>query len=304
MCLLGIEGYEIFEKFGVDMFPAVGWMGFIGFMLFPFGEKGSNGLAPNHYFLVILGWMFFSPIIGVNYTSNWLSEQLSSFKQPFHDVSYTFIFYLGSDRVFLEENWEEARFIGALIGTYIYLLRIAQGIRKGISAGKYFVGAPNFKGCLKCVFNIMTIWTAYIYRVHDEDISYLVYWIIAATISTGYAYVYDLVLDWNFLKRPCCCGSGPLFRVKRVLGDGNFRLYILFAVLNFILRIAWVFTISTDLVVSLFHYPHIFIMIVSILEIFRRGVWNLLFIEKEHVANCENFDCTVNYASIEGNVIK
>ena len=177
----------------------------------------------------------------------------------------------------MDQSWEEARYIGAWIGTYIYLLRISQGLRKGCALGKYFVGVPNFKGGLKCVFNILTIWTAYFYRHNDEDQSVLVYWIISGTFSTIYAYVYDIHFDWNLIQNPCC-GEGRVMRKRRILGGGSKKLYVFLAFVNFILRIAWLFTISTDFVIAIFSYPHVFIMIVSILEIIRRGVWNLLFI--------------------------
>ena len=71
------------------MFPATAWFCFLGFIFYPFDYS--------YYFSSILALMFISPIIGVNFTSNWLSEQLSSFKQPFHDISYTILYYLGTN---------------------------------------------------------------------------------------------------------------------------------------------------------------------------------------------------------------
>ena len=79
-------------------------------------------------------------------------------------------------------------------------------MRKGCALGKYFVGVPLFKGCLKCIFNITTIWTAYWYRANDEDLSFLAYWIIAGAVSTTYAYTYDIVYDWNLIQNSCCSG--------------------------------------------------------------------------------------------------
>ena len=237
------------------MFPAVGWMVFIGLIFYPFGFS--------YYFLNIFCLMLISPIIGVNFTSNWLSEQLSSFKQPFHDISYTILYYFQANQS-LDDSWEEARYIGAWIGTYIYLLRMSQGLRKGIAMGKYFVGVPLFKGCLKCVFNILTIWTAYFYRYNDEDQSVLVYWIISGTFSTIYAYSYDIHFDWNLIQNPCFSGE-RVMRKRRIFGGGSKKLYAFFVLINFFLRIAWLFTISTDFVIATFTYPHVFILVVSIL---------------------------------------
>ena len=151
-------------------------------------------------------------------------------------------------------------------------------MRKGCALGRYFVGVPLFKGCLKCIFNIITIWTAYLYRANGEDSSFLIYWIIAGTVSTSYAYTYDIVYDWNLIQN-CCC-YGKVMREKKILGGGDPKVYILMMLVNLVLRVAWLFTISTDFVISAFSYPQVFVLVVAILEIIRRGIWNLGFIEK------------------------
>ena len=86
MFMLKLVDFYDFGSFDLYEFPATGWMIVLGMTIFPFGN--------NYYFLKMVLLMFLSPIIGVTFTSNWLSEQLTSFKQPFHDVSYTLIFYL------------------------------------------------------------------------------------------------------------------------------------------------------------------------------------------------------------------
>ena len=124
------------------------------------------------------------------------------------------------------------------------------------------------------------------YRANGEDLSFLAYWIVAGSISTLYAYSFDIVYDWNLIQNCCCFGDGRVMRKKRVFGYGSKKIYVFFMVINFILRVAWLFTISSDFVISVFSYPYVFIMVVSILEICRRGIWNLVFIEKEHVQHC------------------
>ena len=58
---------------------------------------------------------------------------------------------------------------------------------------------------------------------------------------------------------------------------------------NFILRLAWVATLSPAIVDNTFGSPQIFSLVTGALEIFRRGLWNLLRVEKEHLENCKNF---------------
>lgn len=60
-------------------------------------------------------------------------------------------------------------------------------------------------------------------------------------------------------------------------------------ILNIILRFAWVFSISGDIIKKVFVRPEIFTMFVSFLEMFRRCLWNFIRVEKEHIANCGEF---------------
>lgn len=94
--ILKLRNFFEFNGFRLDMFPAVGWLAFLGIIFYPFDFT--------YYFSSILVLMFVSPIIGVNFTSNWLSQQLSSFKQPFHDISYTILYYLGTYDD-LDQSW-------------------------------------------------------------------------------------------------------------------------------------------------------------------------------------------------------
>lgn len=57
---------------------------------------------------------------------------------------------------------------------------------------------------------------------------------------------------------------------------------------NFLMRFAWVLSISPD-VMNSFLRPELFALIVGFVEIFRRAVWNFLRVEKEHIANVGNF---------------
>ena len=89
MFMLKLTNFHDFGSFDLYQFPAAGWLIVLGFMFLPFGNS--------YYFLKMLLFMVLSPIIGVNFTSTWLSHQLTSFKQPFHDISYTFLFYFQYD---------------------------------------------------------------------------------------------------------------------------------------------------------------------------------------------------------------
>lgn len=62
---------------------------------------------------------------------------------------------------------------------------------------------------------------------------------------------------------------------------------------DLILRVGWVLTISPFVINSDNIWPLLFVMIISFIEIFRRGVWNTLKLEYEHIKNCGAYQATI-----------
>ena len=59
-------------------------------------------------------------------------------------------------------------------------------------------------------------------------------------------------------------------------------------VLNFIGRFAWVLTISPDMVYRWIR-PEFFLMVIYMIEMCRRGMWNFFRIELKHIDLCQHF---------------
>jgi hypothetical protein len=78
----------------------------------------------------------------------------------------------------------------------------------------------------------------------------------------------------------------------------NATSYYFMMIFNLFLRIAWVLTISSFVVNSKGVWPVLFTLIISFIEIFRRGVWNMFRIEFEHVKNCGEYQTTIRDANI------
>jgi hypothetical protein len=57
---------------------------------------------------------------------------------------------------------------------------------------------------------------------------------------------------------------------------------------NLIMRLAWIMTISPSFA-DMFGNPSLLTFVTGSIEIIRRGIWNLLRIEKEHLVNCKEF---------------
>ena len=62
------------------------------------------------------------------------------------------------------------------------------------------------------------------------------------------------------------------------------QTYVIAMVVNLVLRVAWILTISPGFFGINFQRPY-FLLLVALLEIFRRALWNVLRIEHEHVNN-------------------
>lgn len=54
------------------------------------------------------------------------------------------------------------------------------------------------------------------------------------------------------------------------------------------MRLAWTMTLSPN-IAQFFGNANIFTLITGMIEILRRGIWNLLRVEKQHLVNCGDF---------------
>ena len=91
-----------------------------------------------------------------------------------------------------------------------------------------------------------------------------------AITSTLYSYSWDLKIDWALLDR-----KADLCLLRDRLIYRHWTYYFMM-VGNFVLRLAWVLTLSPNITDRTFGSPEIFRLITGALEIVRRGMWNIL----------------------------
>jgi hypothetical protein len=91
-----------------------------------------------------------------------------------------------------------------------------------------------------------------------------------AAISTIYSYAWDIKMDWGLLQKN---DKHPYLR--KYLTFEPQRNYYIICVANLIMRLAWTMTLSPN-IASFFGNANIFTLITGMIEIFRRGIWNLL----------------------------
>jgi len=129
-----------------------------------------------------------------------------------------------------------------------------------------------------------------LYALDRKNNNRLYAWIILAVIGTLYSYYWDIKMDWGFLEGNL--KQNKLLRKSTLLPTHLFFIYYLAAMINFLLRISWVLTISpTTFGLSELSSDYL-LTLTSSLEIIRRTIWNFFRLENEHLNNCEKFRVT------------
>ena len=124
---------------------------------------------------------------------------------------------------------------------FIYSFRYLQLARQRYQSGGVFCQTYIFAN-VKVTINILTVLGSLIYNLYKNSIT-LSIWIVLAFLSTSYTFFYDIKFDWNLLTFK---GRHFLLRPLRIIGDPSIYYVVIF--LNLFLRIAWVLTISTEVV--------------------------------------------------------
>eukprot|EP00727_Mastigamoeba_balamuthi_P008795 m51a1_g4538 hypothetical protein (685) ;mRNA; r:40024-43008 len=115
-------------------------------------------------------------------------------------------------------------------------------------------------------------------------------WIIAATANTAYSYAWDLTQDWGLVVR-----GSKNWLLRDNLQYRHKWIYYVCMALNLVLRMCWTLTISPEFFkIGRRMSTDAFTTILSILEIARRGMWNIIRVEKEHLENCTHHTATRN----------
>ncbi|KAH9535725.1 hypothetical protein CY35_17G068900 [Sphagnum magellanicum] len=112
----------------------------------------------------------------------------------------------------------------------------------------------------------------------------LALFVIASTIATAYQLYWDLVIDWGLLVRK---SANPWLRDQLIL-DRKW-IYFLSMVLNAILRLAWLQSLTQFQIGSPQMDTYITDFVFACLEIIRRGHWNFYRLENEHLNNVGHY---------------
>jgi hypothetical protein len=253
---------------------------FILYILCPFKIFNWKGRL---YMWKIIGLCIISPLYQVNFTISFTTNQFVSLVNAIKDFAYTTCYYTQLDLKYSTSSSKcsgsiEVVFVAASIGRF---LRLLQCIKTGYDNKKYFF-APPFYNTLKYLASLLTLLFSYLYTYSQPKIFSA--WVAFAAISSLFSFYWDIKQDWGLLEKS---KKNPYLR--DTLSYGSAKVYYCIVVVDFILRLSWVFTLSPNIVASFHIMPVLFSFLTGSLEVIRRGLWNLLKVEKEHLANCAEF---------------
>ena len=135
---------------------------------------------------------------------------------------------------------------------------------------KFDFKAPPFLGFCRALFGCLTAICALIYRLKLFPNAFTL-WVVIIVISTLVAWYVDVRGDWGLLVH-----ENKTFLRPKLLFPKYRYIYIFIMVINLGLRTAWAFTISPFVLGSTGVWSVLWVMFISFIEIFRRGIWNIL----------------------------
>ncbi|XP_060520077.1 solute carrier family 53 member 1-like isoform X2 [Cylas formicarius] len=240
--------------------------------------------------LRVLGKVFLAPFFYVNFADFWLADQLNSLVTLFTDMQYFVCFYATNS------SWYEGTDANYCVEKYLFLrafmaclppwFRFAQCIRRYRDTKETF---PHIINAAKYATSFFVVIFSSLYKsvLYDSQKStsspFLYLWIASAVISSFYAYMWDIKFDWGLFDGKA--GDNRFLREEIVYSTTG--CYYFAIVEDFVLRFGWAVLIG--LTETGFVMENSVVCFLSVLEVFRRFVWNFFRLENEHLNNCGKF---------------
>lgn len=249
-----IGGHSSIAKLGY-----AAWVINIIFLLCPLRILNYEG---RRYFLILFGKFLASLIRPMNMNIFFVAIVVGSFVQPFSDFAFTLcqVVYR-EERECIKETGDAT--LGFTVGFLFY--RCVQSIRSHIQFGDRCYSRPLI-GITAVLFSLNTVISAFLYGLYLTD-GLLTYWLVSAALSTLAGIQADLRADWGLISfdREDC-----ILRKYKTLPRG---VYFMVAVVDIVLNIGWVLTISNNTASGLGIDMVYFLMILSYVELARKAMW-------------------------------
>ena len=268
--------YDLVSFIPLEFTPLISYIIALIYIFYPF--KIFNYLGR-----LYLGKLFVETMASITTTSElrhtWLGDQMTSLVGPFRDIEYTVCYYTHYFNTYEEKKrvCSVRRPIVILIGIYPYLIRFMQVIKTMWEKSIIF---PDILNAIKYTLSILVAISSYYsktFEIFEKT------WLLIAAFSSCWSYCWDMKMDYGLIQ------SGTS---NRLLRDQLFYqrkwIYYTAMILNLMGRFAWVLTISPDMVYRWIR-PEFFLMVIYMIEMCRRGMWNFFRIELKHIDLCKHY---------------
>ncbi|KAF8483140.1 EXS family-domain-containing protein, partial [Gautieria morchelliformis] len=164
--------------------------------------------------------------------------------------------------------------------TLPYLVRLVQSVRRYYDS-KLLTHLINGGKYLSSIMMYVSYYT-WRSRGSPRDLSFVL-WCLFATLSSVYASLWDLLMDWSFLQR----GSTHRFLRPELLYTNNPIIYYFAIVSNVMIRFIWTMYIPSGGLNN-----RLRAVIAAGLEMLRRFQWNFYRLENEQIGNTDQYRAT------------
>nr|CAD7256647.1 unnamed protein product [Timema shepardi] len=240
--------------------------------------------------LRVIGRIITAPFFRVGFADFWLADQLNSLVNALLDFQFLICFYITSD------DWLEvgdtsqcsskSYIVRPIVNCLPAWFRFAQCLRRYRDSKEAFPHLAN-AGKYSTTFAVVIFSTLRAVNADKYeskyDNPYFYLWILAAVVSTLYAYTWDIKMDWGLLDTSAT--ENKLLREETVYSSPAFYYFAMIE--DIMLRLMW--AISYILTENEYISSDIMTSLSSFLEVFRRFVWNFFRLENEHLNNCGKF---------------
>jgi EXS family/SPX domain len=266
---------------GTEYIPLVLFFSMVGILVLPLN---IFYFPTRKFFLRTFRDVVIAPFTEVNFRGFFMADQFTSLVRVFLDVIFSFCYFTTGDFQLNEfGRCKDFNFVVQWVVVPLpFYWRLVQCFRryKDTESAHHLVNAGKY-GAAICV----TFLSLANQSIGGNTI--LALYISVAVIGTLYAFSWDIKKDWGFLEGGFEKSKEfGLLRARRVLPNNWY--YHLVAILNLMLRVAWVLSISPEAFGITFN-SELFLLLIGGLEVYRRNQWNFFRLENEHLNNCGKF---------------
>eukprot|EP01132_Coremiostelium_polycephalum_P006104 gene6104-7607_t len=267
------------------------------YLIFLFCPFNIFQLSVRKWFLNTILRVMTAPVKTVRFKDFFMGDQLSSLVLMMVQFSQFICFY--TTDVYKAESHavciSRGRYFNPIISALPAWWRFLQCLRRYYDS-RDFVHIRNaikyFLSILVVIFSTMDSF----FSNNSWDSPWRIVWLIFGISNSAYSYWWDIFMDWSILVRSKTHPFKFSLRKKRMYSPVFVYYFALFSNLGF--RLTWTFTKSLPQLTTILP-SYKLVVVIGVVEILRRGQWNVFRLENEHLNNCDRFrvikDITLPY---------